>query len=147
MKTNYYNNFGIGVIAIGAVLGIRKEISIAQACLIYPLFSHQELLYYLARKTTRIKSIEELIVKRTSNFSNFNSRYYDSLSETFSSLQYLNDMGYVRVSAGQIVLLKNIGRSDGMGSRAEKIFLASENISKILDDRVENLYLNLRVKL
>ena len=143
MNINYYNNFGVGVVAIGAVLNRSNALSISKVFLIFPLISHQKLLQYLARQTTSSKSIEKLISDQVSYFSNFNKRYIDSLN----SVQYLNDAGYIDISGGVVKLLKPFEYDSKMGKRANSIFKASENISKLLAETENKLYLNLRVEL
>jgi len=147
INMNYYNNLGIGIIALGAILNQAKELSISKLCLVFPILSHQELLQYLSRKTTQIRSIEKLLVDKTSCFSNFNKRYYASLSLTINALQYLNDIEYVRVTNNQVILSKPFQYDKKMGKRAVKFFDASENIARLLQERSDKLYLNLRVEL
>ncbi len=147
MNSDYYNNIGFGVIALGAVLNQSQELSISKLFLIFPLLSHQELLQYLSRKTTKVMSIEKLLVERTSFFANFNKRYYASLCLTINALQYLNDLGYIKIENGSVTLLVPFDYDSGMGKRANKVFLASNNISQLLKDRVDKLYMNLRVEI
>ena len=147
MNLSYYNNISIGVIALGAVLNQSKELSISKIFLIFPFISHQKLTQHLGRKTTKIKSSEKLIVEKTSFFSNFNKRYTDSLVVTINALQYLNDMGYVRIYDGKVILEKPFEYDNKMGNRALKIFKASENIALILREGTSKLYLNLRVEI
>ena len=147
MNLSYYNNFGMGVIALGAVLNQNEQLRLSKLFLIFPLLSHQKLLQHLGRRTTKIKSIEKLIVEKTNCFSNFNRRYRDSLVLTVNALQYLNDTGYVDVVNGSVTLAKPFEYNKKMGSRANKIFKASENIALLLKERSDKLYLNLRVEL
>jgi len=147
MKVNYYNNFGLGVVSIGSTLAHIESISISKLCLIFPLLSHQELLNYLSRKTTEVQSIEKLIIDKTSCFSNYNKRYYDSLCLTLNAVQYLNDLGYIKFTNNHVILLKPLQYDEGMGKRAGKIFRASKNIAILLQEKSEKLYLNLRVEL
>lgn len=147
MNVNYYNNFGVSVVAIGAVLNISHSLSLSKIFLIFPLLSHQKLLQYLSRKTTKIKSIEKLISDETSYFSNFSERYMDSLVITVNSIQYLNDTGYIEISDGVIKLIKPLEYNEKMGKRAKNFFKASENISSLLTETENKLYLNLRVEI
>lgn len=147
MNLSYYNNIGIGIVALGSVINQRKKLPISKLFLIFPLISHQKLLHHLGRNTTKIKSIEKLIVEKTSYFSNYNKRYKDSLALTVNALQYLNDAGYVDVMDGTVILAKPFEYHKKMGTRANKIFNASENISLLLKERTDKLYLNLRVEL
>lgn len=146
MKVDY-NNLGVGVIAIGASLNISNELSVTKATLILPFMTHTECLNYLARKTTRIASVEKLISERTSYFSNFNARYYDALILSLSSIQYLTEMGYARFEQGALYTTKHIEYDTRMGRRAKKIFQASNNVSEILKGSDKSLYLNLRIQI
>ncbi|GGF49154.1 three component ABC system middle component [Echinicola rosea] len=146
MKVDY-NNIGVGVTAIGAVLSNSDDLSIAKATLIMPLITHTESLYYLARTTTKVQSIEKLISEKTSFFSNFNARYYDALTLSFSSIQYLTEMGYARHDEGVLLKTKSLEYDTKMGTRAKKIFQASNNVSALLSGSDKNLFLNLRVQL
>lgn len=146
MKVDY-NNIGIGIIAIGSVLNINNEISLSKMTLIFPLITHTECLNYLARSSTKTTSIEKLIAERTSYFSNFNARYYDALCLSFSSIQYLTEMGYAKLEGNLLLKIKPLEYNKKMGKRATKIFKASNNISALLQENDEKLYLNLRVQL
>jgi hypothetical protein len=147
MKSDYYNNIGIGIISLAFILKHSKKLSVSKTFLIMPFISHSELLGYLGRKTTIIKSIEKIIIDKTSYFSNFNRRFYDSLSLTMNSIQYLYDLKYIHYADNEIVLIKPLEYSNPMGRRAEKIYNASKNISNLLNEDIENLYLNLRIEL
>lgn len=146
MKVDY-NNIGVGVIAIGASLSISDELSVAKATLILPFITHTECMYYLARTTTQVQSIEKLISEKTSFFSNFNARYYDALTLSFSSIQYLTEMGYAGYDEGILYKTKPLVYDAKMGARAKKIFQAAINVSTILSESDKNLFLNLRVQL
>ena len=147
MNLSYYNNLSMGVIALGSVLNQSKKLSISKLFLIFPLISHQNLLKYLGRSTTKIKSLEKLIIDKTPCFSNFNRRYVDSLVLTINSLQYLNDTGYIKVVNGNVTLIRPFEFDKKMGSRANKVFNASENVHRLLKEKTEKLYLNLRVEI
>ena len=146
MKVDY-NNIGIGALAIGSVININNELSLAKMALILPFITHTECLNYLARATTQVTSIEKLIAERTSYFSNFNNRYYDSLCLSFSSIQYLTEMGYVELKGDLLVKIKPLQYDAKMGKRANKIFQAANNVSELLLENDNKLYLNLRVQL
>lgn len=147
MSLSLYNNFGVGVLAITAVLNESHSLPMSKITLIFPLINHQEMLNYLSRKSTNVKSLDKLIVEKTVFFSNFNKRYYDSLSTTINALQYLFDQGYIEFKNNEVRLIKPMEYSKKMGDRSKKIFLASKNISLIFNEMVEKLYLNLRIEL
>lgn len=146
MKVDY-NNIGVGTIAIGAAISISNKLTVAKATLILPFITHTESLYYLARRTTQVRSVEKLISEKTSYFSNFNSRYYDALTLSFSSIQYLTEMGYIRINDSVLQKTKTLEYDSKMGTRAKKIFQAANNISTILKGSDRTLFLNLRIQL
>ncbi len=147
MNLSYYNNLSMGIVALGAVLNQSKELPISKLFLIFPILSHRKLLQYMGRSTTKIKSIEKLIVEETASFSNFNKRYFDSLVLTVNALQYLTDTEYLYFDDGVVTLAKPFEYDSKMGNRANKIFKAAPNIALLLDERTDKLYLNLRVEL
>lgn len=144
---NIYNNLGIGIVSISSVLNIMKNISLDKVFLIIPFFTHQELLAYLANPNSDIKSIEQVIAHKINCFSNFNNRYFDSLVLSMNSIQYLIDMEYADLENGSLSLRKELLFDNQMGTRANKIYKASNNVAKLLTDNSSNLYLNLKVEI
>ena len=112
-----------------------------------PFFSHKELTNYLSRSNVNILSLDSLLIDKKSYFTNFNKRFYQSLSLTMNTLQYLHDIEMIRITENKVKLLKRIEYEKAMGKRAEKINKSSKNIVKILLESNEKLYLNLRVEL
>lgn len=143
----HYNNFGIESIGIVFVLGHSPKLSISKVLLISPIICHDKLLLHLARKTTDISSFEEYLIEHIASFSNFNRRFYDNLINTVNAIQLLHDLEIVEIVDGKLSLRESIKFSSNMGKRAEKIFKASKNISKMLQPPSETLYLNLRIEL
>jgi hypothetical protein len=147
MNLENYNNIGITSIAINSVLSLSKELSIPKALLIMPLFTSKDLTSHLSRKTTEIKSIEKLISEKTPLFSNFNKRYYDSLVNSINAIQLLIETNQISIIDGKLITNKSFRYLKSMGKRAEKINTASQNVSKLLNENTEKLYLNLRIEL
>jgi hypothetical protein len=147
MNLENYNNIGITSIAINSVLSLSKELSIPKALLIMPLFTSKDLTSHLSRKTTEIKSIEKLISEKTPLFSNFNKRYYDSLVNSINAIQLLIETNQISIIDGKLITNKSFQYLKSMGKRAEKINTASQNVSKLLNENTEKLYLNLRIEL
>jgi hypothetical protein len=147
MNLENYNNLGITSIAINSVLSLSKELSIPKALLIMPLFTSKDLTSHLSRKTTEIKSIEKLISEKTPLFSNFNKRYYDSLVNSINAIQLLIETNQISIIDGKLIANKSFQYMKSMGTRAEKINSASPNVSKLLNENTEKLYLNLRIEL
>jgi len=147
MKNDIYNNLGIGIISIASVINIMQSMSLDKVFLIIPFFTHQELLNYLGKSGSDIKSIEQIMSDKINCFSNFNKRYFDSLVLSMNSIQYLIDMEYVDFNSGNLFLKKDLVYDKQMGDRANKIYKAANNVAKLLSDNSCNLYLNLRVEI
>jgi hypothetical protein len=147
MNLENYNNIGITSIAIISVLTLSKELTIPKALLIMPLFTSKDLTSHLSRKTTEIKSIEKLISEKTPLFSNFNKRYYDSLVNSINAIQLLIETNQILITGGKLKVNKSFQYMKSMGKRAENLNNASQNVSKLLNENTEKLYLNLRIEL
>jgi len=147
MNLENYNNIGITSIAINSVLSLSKELSLSKALLIMPLFTSKALTAHLSRKTTEIKSIEKLISEKTPLFSNFNKRYYDSLTNSINAIQLLIETNQISILDDKLISKQSFQYKKSMGKRAEKINTTSQNISKLLNENIEKLYLNLRIEL
>jgi hypothetical protein len=147
MNISNYNNLGIYSLAISAVLEHKKEMTIAETLLVAPLVTHNELLNHLARKTTNIYSADDLLLSKTSFFSNFSYRFSDSLVTSLNAIQFLQDMNYISYKEGELKISELTPYHSDMGKRAKKIYQASKNIATFLTTPTEYLYLNLRVEL
>jgi hypothetical protein len=147
MNLESYNNIGITSIAINAVLSVSNELSVSKTLLIMPLFTSKSLTSHLSRKTTEIKSIEKLISEKTPLFSNFNKRYYDSLVNSLNAIQLLIETNQIIIENDVLKNIQPFQYDKIMGKRAKRIYSASENVSKLLKEDTEKLYLNLRIEL
>lgn len=142
-----YNNLGIESLAIMFVLQNMKEMSLTKALLILPMLAHRELLAYLSNGNTKIQSLEKLIVEKTSCFSNFNDRFYDSLCGSLNAIQFLHEIELLDIRGNTLFIKSDISYEKPMGNRADKINKAANNIAKLLGDSADKLYLNFRVEL
>jgi len=142
-----YNNLGIESLAIMFVLQNMKDMPLTKALLILPMLAHRELLAYLSNGNTKIQSLEKLIIEKTSFFSNFNDRFYDSLCGSLNAIQFLHEIEFLDIKGNCLFVKSEISYEKLMGSRADKINKAASNIAKLLDESVDKLYLNFRVEL
>lgn len=130
-----------------SVLNKLEVLAIEKVFLILPIITNSELLSYLGRKDVEMMGIEQLIPHKIKCFVNFNKRFYDNLSLCINSLQYLFDMKYISINGSLIMKNKDLPFDKKMGKRAERIYNASERISKLLKENSNKLYLNLKVEL
>lgn len=147
MSGKLYNNIGICALGIGFTLNHLKVLSLSRAILITPIIAHRALLQYMARKTTALLSVEQLIIRNPEYFVNFNSRFYDGLTVSVNAIQFLYEMRIIDFKEGNINLQELIEYDKAMGERARKIFDASPNIAKLVNSDLVTLYSNLRIKL
>lgn len=142
-----YNNFGICSLGMAFTLRHLTPLPLTKSLLVMPIISHKDLLQYLARKTTTIQSLEQILVSHQKCFSNFNARFYDSLPTSINAIQFLAEIAMVDLVEGEIVSVKELDYVPDMGKRAKKIFDASQRISEILKSDTSYLYTNLRIQL
>lgn len=142
-----YNNLGIAVVSLSAILSYLDRISLAKIFLVMPFVTQKKLLDYMASEED-VKSIENLLSKKTSYFGSFSRRFYASLALTMNALQYLIEMQYVKIENGVVTKLKNYDFPLDVGERSSLILKAAYKIALLLKATSdEQLYLNLRVKL
>ncbi|AZV64354.1 MULTISPECIES: three component ABC system middle component [Bacillus cereus group] len=149
-QNTIFHNELIGLISIMSILRYQKKISLGKSMLIYPFYAHKNTLNVLKRKNIKIRSIEELIVKYPSNFSNFNERFYSLLPVTINSIIILNRMKLINIRNGYLYLNEENSfdlMNDGLGKRVKDIVQASEKLNDILKEDTKNLYVQLRVRL
>jgi len=142
-----YNNIGIEAVTIMLIVQQAKSMPMSKVLLILPMVTHKELLSYLSKKSAKIQGMEKLIIDKTSCFSNFNKRFYDNLCGTINAIQFLNEIGAIKIDDGNVSVKSEMPFDSAIGKRAEKVSKASSNIAKVLSDSTEKLYLNLRIEL
>lgn len=155
IKNNYnYNNEMIGIISLYFVIEKFSTISPSKAMLILPLTTHNALISYLNDSRTKVKGIEQLIIKKPEFFSNFNKRFYSLLELSINSLLILIKLDLVILDQHGHIKINPIAQpfvSDykiaSLGKRAQRIIKASSSIADLLFEDVSSLYLQLRVKL
>jgi hypothetical protein len=152
MAEYLYNNEAIGMIAITSVIQECKELSYSKSMLILPFLFHEETMSFLKRSNTIVRSSEEIIMKKTGFFSNFNSRYYSLLPISINSIMILREIGEIVIAENKIIHNSSINKinllSGNLGDRANNIRKAAYKLSNLLqleDD--SSMYLKLRIQL
>ncbi|MGZ5472019.1 MAG: three component ABC system middle component [Nitrososphaeraceae archaeon] len=147
MNGKLYNNLGICSLSIAFTLQNVDFLSLSRVLLIMPIIAHEELLNYMARKTTDFKSIEQIIVRKPECFLNFNARFYDGLTISLNAIQFLSELALIKLENGNIISIESLNYEKSMGERAKKIFSASPRIAEFVGSDTANLYTNLRIEL
>lgn len=147
MIGHLYNNLGIS--SLGIVFTIRHlcPLSLTKSLLIMPIITHKDLLQYLSRKTTKVHSLEQVLVSHQRCFSNFNARFYDSIITSINAIQFLAEVEMIEVIENEIVSVEDLDYDMSMGKRAKKIFDAAPNIAGVINSDSSGLYTNLRIQI
>ena len=81
-------------ISILAVLRHTKQLELSKCILIEPLLSYTQVLNTLKRSNSKIKSIEDLIIKQSIAFANFNNRFQDTLLLSMNAMILFEKLGH-----------------------------------------------------
>lgn len=146
MNHNNYNNLAICSASLLIILNKVEKLELSKAILIYPIIMHSETLTFLSKKSTKNRKLNSLLLTHPSFFINFNDRFYNSLALTLNSIQYLVATDQINFDK-TLMIKRNIKISKNNGKRALLIEKASYKIVHLLDQPIEELYLNLRIKL
>lgn len=148
----FFNNEAFGMVAISGVLKHAGHLPISKIMLILPFLSHKETVSYLKGANSVVRSLEELIAKKGSLFSNFQDRYQYLLPIGLNSLLLLKEMKIIRETGeGDYSYNEECGfqfRHSSLGKRSLLVYEASSKLANILKDKeASELYLHLRVQL
>lgn len=146
----FYNNELLVGLSILAVLYKKQKIEIIKALLIHPILSYVGIVDLLKDNRIKIRSIEELIIKRNLAFSNFNKRYLENLELNINSILLFKELGLLNIIDRNLVYLDSQFdfKNKILGKRALDIVEASFKLADILEkEEASNLYLSLRVEL
>lgn len=155
LESNLYNNEMIGIISIYSVVSKFSSMSCSKALLVLPFATHNKLISYLNDSRTIVKGLDQLIIKKPEFFSNFNQRFYSLIELSVNSililikleLLYIDEDGELKAKKQNEQMLFKDYKLNTLGVRANKIIQSSSSISGLLSSDIQNLYLQLRVKL
>ena len=141
-----YNNLAICSASILIILDKVETLELSKALLLFPIIMHSEMLTFLSKKNTKKRKLNSLILTHPSFFINFNDRFNDSLITTLNSIQYLIASNQITFDE-KLMINRKINIDKKYGERVLLIDKASYKIIYLLDQSIDELYLNLRVKL
>ena len=147
---SFRNNEILTGIAILSVLKNIKKLNIALCLLIEPILSYKSVRDYLKSNKCKIRSIEELIVKQSVAFSNFNCIFQENLPLSINSILLLSELKLIKIENNNIIFTgeKFDFNEKTLGKASQNLILASKNLSKIFKEGdVSSLYLGLRIEL
>ncbi|QAA34952.1 MULTISPECIES: hypothetical protein [Clostridiaceae] len=146
----FYNNELLTGIAILAALKQKGKVEISKVLLIHPILSYKGIVEFLKDKRTKIRSVEELIIKKNMAFANFNKRYLEDLELSINAIFLFKELGMLDIINNELIYIE-AGfdfKNKVLGKRALDIIDASYNLINVLDkEEASNLYLSLRVEL
>lgn len=151
MEINKFkNNELITGISILAVLKYMKHIEISKCMLIEPLLSYSKVLQLLSRSNSSIKSIEDLIIKESIVFTNFNERYNEKLAISINSIFLFVKLGLISLKNDELIFegSKFDFNDDTLGKKAKMRINAAKKLAEILlKGEASDLYLSLRIEI
>ncbi|MBY5665584.1 three component ABC system middle component [Rhizobium leguminosarum] len=145
--SSYYNNLGVNAFSISSVLKEARFLTLPNTALILPVVSHREMVKKLADRRFRFVSFEQYLIDNIEHFYNFNERYLASLTPTVNALQFLCEIGVVKLKDDGAVIASALPFDTSMGKRAERVQRASANIAALVSGNAEVFYLNARIEL
>lgn len=137
-------------IAILSVLKHTKKLEISKCLLIEPLLSYKSIRDYLKNANSKVRSIEELMVKQNIVFSNFDRRFQEKLPLSINSILLMSQLKLLHIENGNLLFTgdKFNFNEKTLGKAAQDIIATSGNLAEILTrEAASSLYLSLRIEL
>lgn len=137
-------------ISILSVLRYTKQMELSKCILIEPLLSYSQVLKALKRSNSSIKSIEDLILKESISFANFNARFRDKLILSMNALLLFEKMNLLSINENMVFFTAkdfNFATSS-LGDAAFSRIAASFKLAEILvKGDASDFYLSLRIEI
>jgi len=144
-----YNNEAIATYSVLCILEKLERISVAKLSLVLPFLLNNRILQLLTSRK-KIRSIEELVLKSSGELSSYSDSYEEYLPLCINALTVLQSAKQAVLNDGIVTLIEeNYAplHDKKLGTRAIKISRASKKLVLLLNDKEENLFLQLRVKI
>ena len=136
-------------ISVLAVLRYTQQLELSKCVLVEPLLSYSQVINSLKRSNSRIKSIEDLVIKQSIAFANFNNRFQDKLLLSMNSIILFEKLGLLCIQDNSAVF--NASDFDfttkSLGEKAADRIAASFKLAEILQKgEASDFYLSLRIE-
>lgn len=141
-----FNNEGICAIGLMCVLERLGSLSLAKSLLVMPIIMHRPTIKFLKNGNVRPREAAALTAIRPDLILNFSERFYNGLPISLNAVQIVIAGGFASLDS-EIRFEKALQVDKSFGNRANDIVKAANNLAALLSSPVEELYLNLRVKL
>jgi hypothetical protein len=137
-------------ISILAVLRHVKRMEILKCMLIEPILSYTKVLRLLKRANSSIKSVEDLIIKESIVFANFNNRYLEKTLLSVNSILLFEKLELLKIKDNMLLFTgeKFNFVDPTLGEKAKARIEASKKLADILaKGEASDFYLSLRVEI
>lgn len=137
-------------ISILAVLRHTQHLELSKCMLIEPLLSYSQVLKALKRTNSSVKSIEDLILKQSIPFANFNNRFQDKLLLSMNALILFERLGLISIKENIVYFNANDFNfiNTSLGEAATSRISASDKLAEVLvKGDASDFYLSLRVQI
>lgn len=140
-----YNNELLGIISLQEVLFISKKVQLSNAMLVLPIVFHKKSLSYLAHKSTKIISAQDVLLTKPELLISLNKRYYNFLPTTINCLSLCIENNIIMLNDGELLFQERLINEDAfsqakLGKRSVKIQSAARNVAAIISDTPDNIY-------
>ncbi len=137
-------------ISILAVLRHAGQLELSKCVLIEPLLSYSQVLRSLKRTNSSVKSIEDLIIKQSVAFSNFNNRFQEKLLLSMNAMLLFEKMRLLSINDNIVQFTGydfNFNESS-LGEMAASRISAAGKLADILKKgEASDFYLSLRIEI
>lgn len=144
------NNELITGISILAILKYTSYMEISKCMLIEPLLSYSKVSQSLRRANSSIESIEDLVIKESVVFANFNERYRENLVLSINAIILFIKLGLIFIKDDKIFFNgdKFNFNDNTLGNKATLRIRAAKKLADILmKGETSDLYLSLRIEI
>lgn len=148
--STFRDNELLSGISILAVLKHTKYMELSKCMLIEPLLSYSRVLKLLKRSNCSVKSLEDLIIKESIVFSNFNVRYQEKSLLSVNAMILFEKLGLLTLANDSVKFCGEcFNFSDqSLGDKAKSRIAASRKLAEILaKGEASDFYLSLRIEI
>ena len=136
-------------ISILAVLKHTNQLELTKCILIEPLLSYSQVLRFLKNANTKARSLEDLILRKSIPFTNFNNRFHDKLLLSINALILFEKMDLLRIKDNMVYFNAADFNfyTHSLGEAAANRIAASRKLADILQKGdASDFYLSLRIE-
>ncbi|HFD2044090.1 three component ABC system middle component [Clostridium perfringens] len=146
----FQSNEILTAISILSSLRSVEKMEIMKCLLIEPLFSYKSIRTYVKRANSKVRSIEELIIKKNVVFSNFDKRFIEKLPLSINAILLLVQLKLIKIDGKYLIFdgEEFDFNEKSLGKIAQEAIIVSDRLAKILiEEEASSLYLSLRIEL